>query len=551
MFSWGYVLSFIGTVFAGAFVSTFLINVINSRYPRLSFLRFPLMFAVTILLQLYVFNPGVERQATPTVVEPGASYTLPAAPDLTVPVVRELFFDMGERKTDLQKLTVVKTPTRTITFSDWGASISAITYHQYGDLTRALSLSETSKDEAPFLVSLSGHAPFYYIGGDVVAENGTQIVTYHATTHDWRITKTFTIPDEGYSVTCAVTCEPRTDAARASASRLHVELGGQRDASTKSNAYKAVVGSRDKTSLYQLSSDDALAQGWVRPDVFGVENASTETIAYATEKPWVQRGFFKTTPSGDLVAVLEGAPITSTVTESVTVYVGPKAYAPLAALGERFGKLVYDGYLRFVAMPLIRLVGFLETYTGNYGWALVLTMVLVKVLFFPFGLMTRRSREDMVKYSPHLAYLKKRYPNEADYERELMLFYKERNVSFTGAFVGFIANILFFLVFISLSGFASSAVELYKVPFLGWVPDLSAADPFYILPVLGMFGMTLMMNTMGDEQKKQMGMMKYLPFIMGLLFLRSAAIYHLVFVVNALLIAAETTTTKLFSRGGE
>lgn len=156
------------------------------------------------------------------------------------------------------------------------------------------------------------------------------------------------------------------------------------------------------------------------------------------------------------------------------LYVGPKNIDRLEAVGHGLRKAVDLGWFTVVALPLLQALDFLHGFTGNYGVAIILLTVLIKVLFYPLTKKSFQSMRDMQKLQPEMQRLRERYKDKPEeMNRAIMELYREHKVNPLG---GCLPMLLQLPVFVGLYNALLNAVELRHAPFIGWITDLSAPD---------------------------------------------------------------------------
>ena len=222
----------------------------------------------------------------------------------------------------------------------------------------------------------------------------------------------------------------------------------------------------------------------------------------------------------------------------VLIYVGPKEYYRLKALGVGLEKSIYFGGFPFpqaygglpmewIAVPILWLLGWFYHYTHNYGVAIILLTVLTKVIFFPLTLKSMRSMKAMQALQPQINALRSKHKSDPQrIQRETMELYREHRVNPLGGCLPMIVQIpVFYALYVALS----VSVEMQNAPFICfghlfgmdlWICDLAAHDPTYILPILmgvSMFVQQRMTPTMGDP--RQAKMMLLMPVVFTFMFL--------------------------------
>ena len=140
------------------------------------------------------------------------------------------------------------------------------------------------------------------------------------------------------------------------------------------------------------------------------------------------------------------------------------------------------GWLTAIAKPLFWLLDALHGVVGNWGWAIVLLTILVKLAFFPLQAASYRSMAKMRKVTPKLTALRERYGNDrVKMNQAMMELYKTEKINPLGGCLPIVVQIP---VFIALYWVLLASVEIRNAPWIGWIQDLSTPDPWYILPVV-------------------------------------------------------------------
>jgi YidC/Oxa1 family membrane protein insertase len=215
-------------------------------------------------------------------------------------------------------------------------------------------------------------------------------------------------------------------------------------------------------------------------------------------------------------------------------YAGPKEYDRLKALNVGLEHIVDFGWFSVVAMPLFWVLKFFYKYLGNYGWAIIILTIVVRVPFIPILNKSQQSMKKMQKIQPLMAELKEKYKNDPQkMQKETMALYKKYKVNPVG---GCLPMFLQIPVFIALYNVLLRAIELRGAPFALWITDLSAKDPYYVLPIV--MGLTMVLQqrmTPSAMDPKQAKMMMLMPVVFTFMFLRFASGLVLYWLVNNVL----------------
>ena len=197
---------------------------------------------------------------------------------------------------------------------------------------------------------------------------------------------------------------------------------------------------------------------------------------------------FRTAKEGDnlfsvamvqpLGAVAPGA----TATHEATLYIGPQEENKLAALAPGL-ELVKDyGYLTVLSKPLFWVLDKLHGVIGNWGWSIVALVVLLKIAFYWLNARAYQSMAKMKAVNPRIMEMRERLKDKPqEMQQEMMRIYREEKINPLGGCLPIFVQMPFF---IALYWVLLSTVEMRGAPWVGWITDLAAIDPYYILPVL-------------------------------------------------------------------
>ncbi|MDQ1330037.1 MAG: YidC/Oxa1 family rane protein insertase, partial [Thermodesulfobacteriota bacterium] len=232
------------------------------------------------------------------------------------------------------------------------------------------------------------------------------------------------------------------------------------------------------------------------------------------------------------------------------IFFGPKSMKLLGSLGYDLNKSVNFGWFDFLAKPFLYFMNFLYRFIPNYGVAIILLTIIIKLLFWPLGSKSYKSMNEMKKIQPLLAEIKEKYGNDKKrMNEELMGLYKTYKINPMGGCLPLVAQIP---VFFALYRMLYETIELRHAPFMFWIKDLSAPDrlfnfafsipfmePPYGIPVLTiimgatMFIQQKMTPAVGDPTQAKM--MMILPFVFTVIFVNFSAGLVLYWLLNNIL----------------
>ncbi|MHB8253968.1 MAG: membrane protein insertase YidC [Acidiferrobacter sp.] len=230
------------------------------------------------------------------------------------------------------------------------------------------------------------------------------------------------------------------------------------------------------------------------------------------------------------LAVLPG----TNQTLSTRLFLGPKKPSLLKATAPGLGLTVDYGWLTVLAQPLYWVLAHIERFTGNWGVAIILLTVMIKAIFFPLSATSFKSMAKMRKLQPRMAALKERHgADKGALQQAMMDLYKQEKMNPLGGCLPMIVQIP---VFIALYWVLLDSVALRDAPFILWIHNLAAPDPYFVLPILMGISMLLqqMLNPamMDPTQRK---IMMVMPVIFTVFFLFFPAGLVLYWVINNVL----------------
>jgi len=234
---------------------------------------------------------------------------------------------------------------------------------------------------------------------------------------------------------------------------------------------------------------------------------------------------------------------------SVSLYAGPQEQDALKSIAPGLDLTVDYGWLTVVAAPLFWLLQFLYKWVGNWGVAIILLTVLIKAVFFPLSAASYKSMAKMKLVTPRMTKLREQYGNDrARLNQAMMELYKTEKINPLGGCLPIVVQIP---VFISLYWVLLASVELRHAPFYLWIHDLSAQDPYYVLPLLMMGSMVIQtkLNPVPPDPV-QAKVMMIMPFAFGVMFFFFPAGLVLYWLVNNILsIAQQWQITRMIGDG--
>ncbi len=226
------------------------------------------------------------------------------------------------------------------------------------------------------------------------------------------------------------------------------------------------------------------------------------------------------------------APGASTVSHA-RLYVGPKLRSRLADVAPGMKLAVDYGMFTLVAVPLHAVLTFFYNISGNWGVAIILLVLLINIVFYKLNAAQYKSAARMRKLKPRMDALKERYGDDKQkLQQATMEMYKKEKINPVGGCLPLLVTIP---VFIGLYEVLRESVELRQAPFILWIHDLSAADPYFVLPILYagvMLASQLLMPMQAGTDATQQKIMRFIPVVSGVFFAFFPAGLTLYYLVN-------------------
>ncbi len=223
---------------------------------------------------------------------------------------------------------------------------------------------------------------------------------------------------------------------------------------------------------------------------------------------------------------------------SMRVFVGPKDLRVLATLKPPLEDLVQFGWFGIIAKPLLLALQWTHRYVPNWGWAIIVLTIVINIPLFPLKVSSWRSMKRMQKVAPEVQQIQSRYkkysmndPRKRKMNEEVMGVYQREGINPFGSCLPMLVQFPFLLAFYRMLG---GVIELRHAPWFGWIHDLSAHDPYYILPIVMTASMYFMqkMTPMTTTDPAQQKMMTFMPLFMGVIFFRLSSGLNLYYLTS-------------------
>ncbi|MEM7406060.1 MAG: membrane protein insertase YidC [Pseudomonadota bacterium] len=229
---------------------------------------------------------------------------------------------------------------------------------------------------------------------------------------------------------------------------------------------------------------------------------------------------------------------------SMDAYIGPKIQGRMQVAAPGLERTVDYGWLWLIAHPLFLGLALIESVIGNWGWAIIILTLLIKLAFFHLSATSYKSMARMRKLQPRMVQLRERFGDDrAKMNQAMMELYRDEKINPLSGCLPILVQIP---VFISLYWMLLESVELRHAPFMFWLNDLASHDPYFVLPVL--MGLSMLIQQRlnpAPPDPMQAKIMMALPFVFTFFFLWFPSGLVLYWVVNNILsIAQQWVITK-------
>ncbi|MFH1254619.1 MAG: membrane protein insertase YidC [bacterium] len=507
------------------------------------FLALSLSLLTVLGLQYFFSGKGEQKPESVEKVQqpiPGQPIKVAATQELFRPLNMNVTFEekqAGESANEI--LTDVQTPKYKAVFSNYGAVLTSFQFSDHKgkdglplktisrDATKCCG-NDVSVDERAkgcFLLALEENTPFKYQflhkQDKTIDQHNVVEVAYQTETEFWIIQKIYSLYQDSYKVDLTVKFEPRNaDAVKPLRARILVSSPCVTEIEPDPVNVFVFNESKDAVNKIDLNATQDLAWHWVTPNVmFGAEDKYFVHSMVNDSAKFVQRAYVKKIDTKTVSAVFEGPELTEAKSFNLSFYIGPKVLESMSVVDNRLVDLLAFGWLSWICKLLLKLLFWLFGLIGNYGWAIVVMTILIRLPFIPLSIFSRKKMEDYQRFQPTIQRIRQKYKHDLKMQnQELMKFHVDHNLSTATPLLGCLPLLIQMPILFALYRVLGNYLDLYQAPFFGWIIDLSAKDPYYVIPVL--MGLTMLwqqaMTPSSDEKQKVM--MYFVSIVMTVLF---------------------------------
>jgi len=507
-----------------------------------------------------MFGPGLTSQTVDSAAQAEQNVSVPSAAASASPSAAASAVPGDQQAAPAQSERVeVSTDVLNLVFDTQGAQLVHAELPKY---------SVSSKDDKPFVL-LDRRAGYTYVAqtGVVGAPAGQNYpthltpfrfigqerdgnrtkVSFEATSDNVRVVKTFTLTDGSYAIDVRHEIHNLGDAPIQPLVYLQLERDGNSpDGSSFYSTFTgpALYSAEDKYQKIDFSDLDKGKHNYVRE----ANNGWVGMVQHYFATAWVpnqgvQRHNEALRIGDNLYAIRTLVPAGSIAagqagSVDASLWVGPQDQDAMSALAPGLELVVDYGWLTIIAKPVFKLMTWLHTLLGNWGWTIVALTVLIKLAFYPLSAASYRSMAKMKKFTPRMQALREKYGDDkVKMNQAMMELYRNEKINPLGGCLPMLVQIP---VFIALYWVLLGSVEMRGAPWILWIQDLSARDPWFILPAVMMATMFLQIKlNPTPPDPMQARIMMLMPLIFGGMMFFFPAGLVLYWVVNNILSIAQ------------
>ena len=378
--------------------------------------------------------------------------------------------------------TVVETDYARLVFSSEGAALDELEFNESsgGTSVPIAMLLPQEREQRCMLVALDEKTPYCYELLENKSLDDRHELTYRARSDGNKITKKFTVYRHDHRIDLDVTLDPRS-ASQPLVPRIVLPQPSTVEPLVRDVVRAVFITETEPNKIVKQTKQQGITSGyWQAPGLFGLENKYFLYSVIGDTNDFLQRGYYSEV-DGQLIATLEGPDTTKEETWHLSFYCGPKEHHALEVVDPRLTGVLEYGFLAPLSSRMLMVLKLINQQIGNFGWAIILFTILIKLLFLPFTWRSYKNLKKQEELQRKRAYLAKKYRHDRDaMAREELDLFKKHGL---GGMFGCLPMLSLVPFLVALNWALGNAIELYRAPFL-WISDLSLPDPYYILPIV-------------------------------------------------------------------
>lgn len=447
-----------------------------------------LALITTFAIQYFFLGgPGTQEQT-----QSGQSFTAPKNKQELKPRNIEVnFVDVTSDKG--QEVTKIETKGARMTFTSYGAILDHLEFKQVscgaGSLSTILPSSDSQRENRCFMLAFNQKTPYFYSLANKTENEDKIELTYQANYENDIVEKKFIVYKNTYKIDLEIKI---TGAQAHEIQDIRILWPSPEVKALGKEDLIAAIANDEKGSIIKNPIEKFdIEQGRFAPTLFGTDDRYFVHAMIEDAQQFVDRAYYKLVDKSKLISILEGPSLVKAqqgkaqevgqAQWKLSFYFGPKEGAALNAVDPRLEQtLEYSGWLSPISKFLLYILKLLYSFLLNYGLAIIVLTILVKLVLLPFTYRAEESMKKRAEFDKKLRYIQQKYKENPDQlARERAELIQKNGMPGIG---GCLPLLLQLPLFVALSRVLSSSIELYRAPFF-WISDLSARDPYYILPI--------------------------------------------------------------------
>lgn len=499
----------------------------------------PMALAILTVLGMRYFFSGPEQS------KPVSTFLAPLGAQESKPLNTELKFNENATPSTSTEQTVIETPWARLTFSSNTGSLVLFEFKRAQKIgVEYMTVFDRSQHEqgGAFTVCFDAGAPRFYVLKDQQETLETVSITYRVQDVFGSLDKTFIVHKNKCNIDLNISLNPTAESLQPRIFVLGPQFYRNLDAPESSSAL--II---DNVGKFEKITADRLVQrqGWLKPVLFGIDDRYFVHVLFNDANQFVQRAYYTSDQQKNVASILEGPLVHDQHEWKLSFYCGPKTAEELIRVDDRLEKILDHWWpFSFIARFLMMTLNWLYSYVHNYGLAIIVLTVLIRLLFLPLTFRSEADSKKQAELQKKLAYLKQRYKNDP----QALLHEQTELIKKYGLGIGrMIPHLLQLPILFILSRVVVNSVELYKAP-MWWISDLSAKDPYYILPAFACLASLIQAFTVPSAQARLFGIASAL--ILGAVVANFSAGLALYLLVSVALALAQTRVIRALGMAG-
>ena len=358
---------------------------------------------------------------------------------------------------------------------------------------------------------------------------------------DIKITKTYEFTKNSYNIKLIYDIENKTKNSINSTAYMQFIHDGESDqGSAMMPSFTGTAYYNENDKFTKLAFDDVKKEsfslvtnnGWI--GIIQRYFASAWILPQEQTREFYSKKVADNIYASGILTKLESIPAGAARNFSANVYIGPQTKDDLVAAAEGLKFTVDYGWLTFIASPLFAILSGIQKVVTNWGVAIIILTILIKLFFYPLSAASYKSMAQMREVAPRLQSMKEKFGDDKQkMQKAMMELYKTEKINPLG---GCLPILLQIPVFIALYWVLLGSVELRDAPFMWWIQDLSSKDPYYVLPLLMAASMFIQMKlNPKPTDPMQARLMIMMPIVFSIFFFFFPAGLVLYWLINNIL----------------